>query len=74
MSYVKIILLALQLVNWLIDELERRKALAEGEKRQIAKALAAVVAAGKMAKEVDDAVAKLSVDEIDDALRGDFRL
>jgi hypothetical protein len=72
-SYVKIVLLALQLVNWIIDQLERRKQLAEGERRQIAKALAQVTIAGKMAKEVDDEVKALSDDEVDAALRGDFR-
>lgn len=73
MGWLKAALLLLQIVKSIMDYLERQGAIAEGERREVAKQLAAVAAAAQIAKEVQDEIAKLSPSQVDDALSRDFR-
>ena len=73
MTWVKIVLLLLQLSRSILAWLEREKAIKEGERRILAQELAAVAAAAQIASEVRAEVEKLFDAQIDDALAGDFR-
>jgi hypothetical protein len=61
--------LARSILSWL----EREKAIKEGERREVAKQLAAVAASAQIANEVRDEIGKLTDAQVDDALAGDFR-
>ena len=65
--------LLLQVVQQIFKTLEQRRLISEGERRQIVKELNAITLAAKIAKEVREDVAKKTDDEIDTALRGDYR-
>lgn len=73
MGWLKAALLLLQVVKTIMDYLERQAAINEGERREVAKQLAAVAAAAQIAKETQDEIAKLSPSQVDDALGSDFR-
>jgi len=73
MTWIKAAFLLLQIVRSILDYLERRDAISEGERREVAKQLAAVGAAARLRLEVRANVGKMTDAEIDDALRGDYR-
>ncbi len=73
MTWVKIVLILLQLTRNILAMVEREKAIAEGERRQIAAQLAAVAAAAQISNEVREEIGKLTDAQVDDALDGDFR-
>lgn len=73
MSWLKLAVLLLQVVRSIMDYLERQSAIKEGERRQIARELAAVAAAAQIRIEVSGKVKGMTDAQVDDALRGDFR-
>lgn len=66
-------ILLLQVANQVFSMLERQRVLAEGERRQIAKQLELIAQATKAAKLIRKHVESKSDEEIDAALRGDYR-
>ena len=70
---VKIVLILLQLARSILSWLEREKAIAEGERREVAKQLAAVAGAAQVAMEVRQEIDRLTDAQVNDALAGDFR-
>jgi hypothetical protein len=73
LTYIKIVLLLLQLARSILSWLEREKAIKEGERREVARQLAAVAAAAQIAAETRDEISRLTDAQVDDALSGDFR-
>ena len=73
MTYIKLVVLLLQIVQSIIKRMNDNKLIAEGEQRVIAQQLAAVANAAKISIEVRKDVGKKTDAEIDDALRGDYR-
>lgn len=73
MIYLKLVVLFLQIAQSLIRWMNEKQLISEGERRVIAKQLAATAAAAQLSKDVRADVANKTADEIDDALRGDFR-
>lgn len=70
---VKIVLILLQLARSILSWLEREKAIAEGERREVAKQLAAVAASAQIAMEVRNEIDRLTDAQVDAGLDGDFR-
>ena len=70
---VKIVLILLQLARSILSWLEREKAIAEGERREVAKQLAAIAGAAQVAMEVRQEIDRLTDAQVNDALAGDFR-
>lgn len=73
MTYLKIVLLLLQLARSIMAWLEREKAIKEGERREVAKQLAAIAAAAQIKAETQQEISRLSDAQVDDSLSGDFR-
>jgi hypothetical protein len=73
MSGIKIVLILLQLTRSILSWLERERAIAEGERREVAKQLAAIAASAQIARETADEISRLTDAQVDDALSGDFR-
>jgi hypothetical protein len=73
MSGIKIVLILLQLARSILSWLERERAIAEGERREVAKQLAAIAASAQIARETADEISRLTDAQVDDALSGDFR-
>lgn len=73
MIYLKLVVLLLQVTQSLIRWMNEKQLISEGERRVIAKQLAATAAAAQISKDVHTDVANKTEAEIDDALRGDFR-
>lgn len=71
MSYIKLALVFLQIVQYFIKTAERNGAIEEGEKRQIAKALTEVIVRAGVAEQIRIQVAGMSDAELDAELRGD---
>lgn len=69
----QLVLLLLQVTRLVLSHMERSRLIKEGEREQIARELARVAQAGALAKEIRSEVGKLSDDEVDAALRGDYR-
>lgn len=65
--------LLLQVAQQIFKSLEQRRLIAEGERRQIIKQLEAIAVAAHIAQKVREDVGKKTDDEIDAALRGDYR-
>lgn len=70
---IKLAVLALQIAVAVIQYLERQRLLKEGERRQIAKELARTAMLVGLAKEVREEIGRMTFEEVDAALRGDFR-
>lgn len=64
MSYVKLALIALQIVQYFIKEAERNKAIDEGERRQIAKATLGVNRAAGISRQIEEETAKMTPEQI----------
>jgi hypothetical protein len=73
MTYVKLALLLVQLATAVIQYVQRRQLISEGERRQIAREMANAARLTGIAKEVREEIGKLTHAEVDDALRDDFR-
>lgn len=69
----QLVLLLLQVTRQVLSYMERSRLIQEGERKQIAREMARVAQAGALAKEIRSEVEKLSDDEVDAALRGDYR-
>ena len=69
----QLVLLLLQVTRQVLAYMERSRLIQEGERKQIAREMARVAQAGALAKEIRSEVEKLSDDEVDAALRGDYR-
>lgn len=63
----------LQVASMVFSHLEKQRLISEGERRQIAKELAAVASSAAASKKVREEVERLSDAEVDDRLAGDFR-
>jgi hypothetical protein len=70
---LKFAVLLLQVAQQIFKHLEQQRLIKEGERRQIAKELEAIAKSAKISQKVKEDVGKLNSDEIDAALRGDFR-
>lgn len=73
MTWIKAALALLQIVRSIMDYLERRAAIQEGERREVAKSLAAIAASAQISIETKEEIARLTDAQVDDALTGDFR-
>ena len=73
MTWLKIALILLQLSRSILAWLEREKAIAEGERREVAKQLAAIAASAQISNETREEISRLTDAQVDDALDGDFR-
>jgi uncharacterized protein YjbJ (UPF0337 family) len=65
--------LLLQVANQLFKAMERQRLIAEGERRQIAKQIQDIARTSRLSVEVREYVGRMTDDEVDAALRGDFR-
>jgi hypothetical protein len=72
-TWLKIALILLQLSRSILAWLEREKAIAEGERREVAKQLAAIAASAQISNETREEISRLTDAQVDDALDGDFR-
>jgi len=66
-------ILLLQVAHQVFSMLEKQRLLAEGERRQIVRQWEALAKAVKLTSEVRKHVESKSDDEVDAALRGDYR-
>lgn len=73
MTWIKAALALLQIVRSIMDYLERRAAITEGERREVAKTLAAIAASAQIAMETRNEIDKLTDAQVDDALGPDYR-
>ena len=69
----QLVLLLLQVTRLVLSHMERSNLIKQGEREQIAREMARVALAGALAREIRSAVEKLSDEEVDAALRGDYR-
>lgn len=65
--------LLLQVVRQLLLFLEQRRLIAEGERQAIATELVRVAQASNIANQIRLEVSRMSDEEVDAALRGDYR-
>lgn len=73
MAWVRLVVLLLQISRSIIGWLERQSAINEGQRMVLAQELKALANAAKVAREVQTQVDGMTDEEIDAALRGDFR-
>jgi hypothetical protein len=73
LTWIKVVLILLQLARSILSWLERERAIKEGERREVAKQLAAIAASAQIANETRDEIARMTDAQVDDALSGDFR-
>lgn len=69
----QLVILLLQVTRAVLSHLERNRLIREGERAQIARELVRVVQAASLAKRIRDEVGRLTDEEVDAALRGDYR-
>lgn len=72
-GWVKLVVLLLQISRSIIGWLERQQAIQEGQRMVLAKELQAIAAAAKVSSDVRTAVDGMTDDQVDAALRGDYR-
>jgi len=70
---VQLAILLLQVTRLVLSYMERTRLIKEGERQQIAREMVRTANAAALAKKIRDEVDKLSDDEVDAALRGDYR-
>ena len=63
----------IRLATGLLRHLERQRLIAEGERRQIAHELVRTAQAAALARSIKKEIEALADDEVDAALRGDYR-
>lgn len=73
MSYVKIVLLGIQILSAVIRYLDEKRLLNEGAKLEIERELARAAKIVARAKKIQANVDKMTDAQVDDALNGDFR-
>ena len=73
MTYIKVVLLGLQIITSLIRYLESKRLMDEGARQQIAQELERAQKLIARAKKIQANVGKMTDAEVDAALRGDFR-
>lgn len=66
-------ILLLQVTRQIILYMEKSRLIKEGERRQIERELEAVAKAAAISKKINTNVGKMTDEEIDAALRGDYR-
>jgi hypothetical protein len=71
--YAKVVLLGLQIITSVIRYLEGKKLMNEGARQQIAQELERAQKLVARAKKIQTKVGTMTDEEIDAALRGDFR-
>lgn len=64
MSYVKLALIALQIVQYFVKQAERNSAISEGEQRQIAKATLEVNRSAGISRQIEEETAKMTPEQI----------
>jgi hypothetical protein len=72
-TYIKLVLVGLQIINSLIRYLEEKRLLDEGARQQIARELERTNKLIARSKEIHTKVGTMTNDEVDAALRGDYR-
>ena len=72
-GWVKLVVLLLQISRSIIGWLERQQAIQEGQRMVLAKELEALANAAKVSKDVKTSVDGMTDDQVDAALRGDYR-
>lgn len=70
---IRFAILLLQVAKQLFNYLERRQLIAEGERRAIAAELVRVAQVSNITNEIRLEVSRMSDEEVDAALRGDYR-
>lgn len=70
---IQLALLLLQVTRQLLTYMQERRLISEGQRRQIEVEMARAAQAAAIAIEIRTKVGKLSDDEVDAALRGDYR-
>ena len=73
MTAFKAAVALLQIARQIISYLERQKAIDEGRRQIITQELGAVAAAAQITLETEASVKDMTDDEVDAALRGDYR-
>lgn len=73
LSTVKIFLLVLELAKWLSDYVHDRKLITQGENNKALEILTVVTSRAQKARDIEEAYAKKSQEEIARSLEGDFR-
>lgn len=69
----QLVLLLLQVTRAVLSYMERNRLIKEGERRQIARELERAAEAAALSKKIREDVGGRTDDEIDAALRGDYR-
>jgi hypothetical protein len=69
LSWPKIILLVLRVIDRLVDDAQRKGLMNEGEDRAIAESAAAILKKSQYAKSVMESISGLSSDDTDKLLR-----
>lgn len=69
----RLVVALLQLASGLLRYLERQRLIQEGERRQIARELARTAQAAALAYSIKKDISELTDEEVDAALRRDFR-
>lgn len=70
---IQLVLLLLQVTRQILTYMQERRLISEGQRRQIEVEMAKAAQAAAIAIEIRTKVGKLSDDEVDAALRGDYR-
>lgn len=73
MSYVKVVLLGIQIITSVIRYLESKRLMDEGARQQIAQELERAQKMVARAKKIQTKVGTMTDEEVNAALRGDFR-
>lgn len=73
MTYLKLVVLLLQVTQSILRWMDKQSMIAEGERRVIAKQLAALAATAKVVTDIRTDIGNKTDDEVDAALRGDYR-
>lgn len=73
MSYIKVVLLGIQIITSVIRYLESKRLMDEGARQQIAQELERAQKMVARAKKIQTKVGTMTDEEVNAALRGDFR-
>ena len=73
MSYIKVVLLGIQIITSVIRYLESKRLMDEGARQQIAQELERAQKLVARAKKIQTKVGTMTDEEVNAALRGDFR-
>lgn len=73
MNYVKLVLVGLQIITSIIRHLEEKRLLNEGARLEIERELVRAQKIVARAKKIQEQVGNMTDEEIDAALRGDYR-